>query len=68
MADLLTMLACFFAAANKYLPVLNGGLNVLNSALTFLLKLHELWEKYQQRRQQQRENKRSTKRTSIKNP
>lgn len=65
MADLLTMLGRLLASADKVMVFLAGGLNVLNGAVTFLLKLAELWEKSKQHKAQKGKNKRSTKRNST---
>jgi len=63
-----TLLAYLLAEAGKYIPVLAGGLNVLNGVLSLAQKLLELWEKMQSKRSKKGKNKRSTKRTTRMNP
>jgi len=65
MADLITMLAYFFALVEKYIPILAGGLNVLNGVLTLAQKLLELWEKMKPKGGKKGKNKRSTKRNAT---
>lgn len=68
MADLLSMLGYLLTVVNKFMLNLGGVLNVLVGAVTFLLKLGELWERIKQFRSKKGKNKGSTKRNSRKNP
>ncbi len=65
MPDLFPIPAYLLESLQQYIPLLVGGLSVLNGTLMFLQKMHELWASFKPRRRQKSKNKRSTKRTDM---